>query len=112
MEDIILRRFSAQLAIVLILALFSNLACAQDNEKTSKALEVILNFAKNLCETEGLSLAGRSSREVAITRTKASLGGLIEKIAHFGYQRSTRLEKEEYVGVLQADLAPLLKGAK
>lgn len=98
-----------RLFISLFLLLFpSHLVFASDNlDKQEEALNVISKFANDICgEHEDF---GETSSTKLEGKVNAEIEGLLKKLAGLGISGTAAFENESYRGVLQKDLASLLK---
>lgn len=82
-------------------------ACAADLKNAEKALNIISDFADKLCQspplqgtTQGVELSGKA---------KAELDEVVRKIVDLGIEGAGKYQSSQYQGVLQNDLANLLK---
>lgn len=91
---------------VLLLCVTPSLATGQlDAQK--EALAVIADFADRLCKDIPLEGSGENV-ELSI-QAKAELDGLIKKLAKLGAAGAGKYQKTEYQGLLQSDLAAVLR---
>lgn len=79
---------------------------SQGLDESDKAIKIIVNAAKDLCETvplsggtEGIQLTGDA---------RAKLKGVLKKLADIGIEGAVKYEKSSYDGVLQKDLANII----
>jgi hypothetical protein len=68
---------------------------------------MIANFAERLCNT--VPTEGRDGRLELSGKAKAELNALIKKIANIGVEGAAKYQQSQYKGVLQKDLAAVLK---
>lgn len=82
-------------------------AQAADLDTHERALEIISVFADKFCKT--VPLQGEMENIQLSAQGKAELNKLLKKIADLGFQGAAEYQKSEYAGVLQKDIATLLK---
>ena len=92
----------------LVILFTPNMAYSVEANEQQKALNIILQFAKNLCDSDQVNGTGHTQKSIIKNETSAKLGDLLNNLVQIGFARKTTLERTDYVGVLQKDLAPLL----
>jgi len=94
----------------IILVLFFSIDVIADSsnlEEQRKALDIIADFADRLCKT--VELEGRTNSLELSGKAKAELNSLIRKIVDLGIEGAAKYETSEWEGLLQKDLAGILK---
>lgn len=100
------------LQIVTFLATFTVRAASayagdSDFASQKKALDIIVQFAERLCIT--VPLEGTAGSTELSRTAKAELNNVLSKIANLGVEGAAKYQGSEYQGVLQKDLAKLLR---
>ncbi|MCP5002645.1 MAG: hypothetical protein GY941_01645 [Planctomycetes bacterium] len=80
-------------------------------EEFSKALELIKEFAKEMCEEE-IPLEGKTGSVELSGKAKAELDWLLKKLANIGIEGAGSYKETKYQGLLQEDLAKILKDSR
>lgn len=83
------------------------LAKADDLENQQKALNTISNFAEKLCKYP--PLAGNESKYELSGEAKAELSKVLKKVADLGVKGAAKYQASDYEGLLQKDLANVVK---
>jgi len=83
---------------------------AVDLKKEKEALDVIADFADKFCKD--VKMTGDNSAVELSLDGKATLKGLIKKIADLGFDGAAKYKTEKYEGLLRTDLLPALKDNK
>ena len=96
-----------KIIVITCLMVIVNASAAVDIDKQKEALEVIADFADRLCEK--IPLTGNSEDLDLSGVAKVELSGLLKKIADLGVEGGVKYQKVEYEGLLQKDLATLIK---
>lgn len=93
----------------LALFLASHSATAADLPRVRQALDTISEFADDFCRTPALE-GGRKEVELSGS-AKAELNALLKKVADLGVEGVARYQTDEYRGLLQKDLANVVRDA-
>jgi hypothetical protein len=80
---------------------------AQELANQAKALQIITDTARALCES--ISQSGRSSGLELSGDARAKLNGAVSRLADLGIEGAAKYQASEYVGVLQQELAGAIK---
>lgn len=96
-------------APVLVAAVVASGAEAADLEDAKRALEVIREFADELCKSP--SLEGSAQTIDLSASAKADLNNVLRRVADLGLEGATKYQSAEYQGVLQKDLAGIVHRA-
>lgn len=92
-------------ASLLLLSLYAHADPGASAQK--EALKEISDFAKDLCAT--VKQAGKTEQWRVSEGAHAQVKGLVKKIADLGFEEAATISKNSYEGVLQSDLASILK---
>ncbi len=93
--------------LIAISTLYAFSTSAQvDLETNQKALNMIRDFATNLCDS--IRAQGHTQNVDLSGKAKAELKGVVKKVADLGIEGAAKYQSSDYEGVLQADLAKLL----
>lgn len=76
---------------------------AADLEKQEKAIKIIREAARDLCESSPIE-GGGETLELS-GEGKAKVNGIVSKVVDLGFQGAAKYKKDAYNGVLQGDLA-------
>jgi hypothetical protein len=101
---------STRKIIILSLLFFIpfHIAFADDNlDRQKKALDMISRFANDICG--GHQDSGETTSTEFSGQISADIKGLLKKLAGLGISGTAAFENKSYQGVLQKDLAELLK---
>ena len=82
-------------------------SAADDLDRQQKALNIIADFADKLCKD--IPLKGASSGVELTGSAKAELKGIVSKVAELGFEGAAKYKDSHYEGLLQTDLAVMLK---
>jgi hypothetical protein len=94
--------------LIIVISLSSiDLSYAAYFAKEKEALELIKKAADDICGTE--SIDGKSEVIELSGTSKANLSALIRKLIDLGFEGAIKYEKQEYQGVLQSEVARIVK---
>jgi hypothetical protein len=95
--------------VIFVVAGLSCPACSQDLETQTKALDIIVKTANQICQSapleatnQGIILSGDAA---------AKLGGLVGRIANLGIAGAGQYQASQSMGVLQKDLIEAIKNS-
>lgn len=88
--------------------IYTNAASAA-NTINQEALNIVADFADRICKN--IPLEGTGSDLELSGNAKAELSGLINKIADLGIEGAAKYNSSKYQGLLQKDLATVLKNS-
>ncbi|MHC4269880.1 MAG: phosphopantetheine-binding protein [Planctomycetota bacterium] len=89
---------------------FNGISGAAPLEEYEKALKVIEDFAKKMCDE--IPLEAKSENVELSGKAKAGLSGLLRRLTSLGIEVAGSYQQTEYQGVLQTDLAGILKDSR
>ncbi len=98
------------LLMLLSIAINQSNAVAKDLDSRHQALNAISEFADNLCGE--IKEKGTKSVKGISGKAKADLPGFLKKMVNIGIEGSAKFQTTEYQGVLQEDLANVLKDTR
>lgn len=82
-------------------------AAQSELDQKEQALDLIASFAERICQE--IPIEGEGQKLELSGRAQVELNEILEKLADLGIEGAAKYESEEYKGVLQKDLAELLK---
>lgn len=95
--------------LVAFLLAISNFAGASNLTKQKEALDIISVFAEKICSLPPLS--GQESQLVLSGEAKAELSKVLKKVTDLGIHGAATYQNRKYQGVLQNDIASLIKNS-
>jgi len=78
-------------------------------EKQETALRIIKDFANDFCQDPNLKLSGHEDNLELSGKAKAEINNLIKKLVDIGIEGAAKYSEHYYEGVLQKDLAEMLR---
>lgn len=94
-------------AVILASFLAGNTVMASDLEAQKAALDAISSFATELCKEP--PKGGMESKYELSGAAKAELSSVLKKVVDLGIEGAGKYQGSEYEGILQTDLAELVK---
>lgn len=92
--------------IILVGCISSMPALAQITQEQRAALQEIREFAKDLCNSVGVT--GRASEWRVSAEGRAQVANVVKRFADLGFKGATEISDKKWEGVLQSDLASVL----
>lgn len=89
---------------------FDRISDASPLEEYKEALKVISDFANEMCDE--IPLEGEAENVELSGEAKAELHGMLKKLATLGIKGAGTYQKSGYEGVIQKDLAGILKDSR
>lgn len=98
--------------LVIIVNFFANTFAKDILEEQGKALDLIVNFSKNLCNS--VPIQGERKEVELTAEGKVAVGGLLKKISGIHIESSGKYDEKQtsYKGVLQKELAKILSDSE
>jgi hypothetical protein len=85
-------------------------AHADDLDRQKKALQIISDFADNMCKD--VPLKGSTNALELTGNAKMQLKGVVKKVADLGFGGAAKYQQTNFEGLLQSDLASILRDNK
>ncbi len=109
MRIIAIIKSTALVVFLTMIPMLTGTAMADSVDDWGKALKIIGDFADRLCKD--IPLEGQDKNLELTGSAKAELNGILKKLTNLGIEGAAKYQDTSYKGVLQKDLASVLKNS-